>query len=499
MLRGMRKTLGACLAAGAVGLGASLAGAADAVPVSAGQVKLEAMKVELAWLADARAFNLSLRVVARPDGLELHGRVADEATRQHVLKLARQACYLPVRDALEVGQPCANPALRDAARTSVAAALAGRAGQVTVGVDPGGVVSLTGSVGSVEDKLEAGRALRGVSGCTRVDNRLEVAAVRRGGATLTAISRDGKQSVLGPVGAAGVVSVRADVPKDELPAPPRAYSADAAAPTLPSGPPPTQFVRIQVRHETVDPTPRPLAKPLVSGYATGSTATPDGLPGYPACDPCAGDVPLTAARVAPPPTLFSHLRGLVTPTKRAVVDAPPPAAAAPSPVRVVTEAAPVVSPEPVKPVPAPPPEPTRPAAVALTVPAAAPAVWPPAFATAPVTPYRPLPVPVAETPLPPVTPVAAKEPAEKAAPPAVAPAVMKVEKAKPTTPDQMRRAILAGCGKLVKDVKVETRPDGHAVYHLHASAKVEQELVAQLLTIPQVADSNAHIQIHLLP
>ena len=110
MLGRMRKTIVACLAAGAVGVGASLALSTDVgVPVSASQAKLEAMKVELAWLADAQAFNLTLQVVPTADGLELKGQVPDDATRQHVLKLARQACYLPVRDALEVGKPCLQP------------------------------------------------------------------------------------------------------------------------------------------------------------------------------------------------------------------------------------------------------------------------------------------------------------------------------------------------------------------------------------------------------
>ncbi|MFQ3672528.1 MAG: hypothetical protein SNJ83_02920 [Aggregatilineales bacterium] len=43
------------------------------------------------------------------------------------------------------------------------------------------------------------------------------------------------------------------------------------------------------------------------------------------------------------------------------------------------------------------------------------------------------------------------------------------------------------------------RPNGQPVFNLYASVRAEQEVTNALLSIPEVAASNAHIQIHLEP
>src|SRR5262249_1671728 len=66
------------------------------------QVRLGAMKVEMAWLADPATYSLPLEVQAHGDGLRASGRVPDDASRQQALEVARQASCLPVADGLTV-------------------------------------------------------------------------------------------------------------------------------------------------------------------------------------------------------------------------------------------------------------------------------------------------------------------------------------------------------------------------------------------------------------
>src|SRR5262252_447153 len=75
---------------------------AGAIQPSPAQLRSEAARVELAWLADPTTFALPLEVASRGDELEVRGKVPDEATRQHVLLVARQSCYLPVHDGLTI-------------------------------------------------------------------------------------------------------------------------------------------------------------------------------------------------------------------------------------------------------------------------------------------------------------------------------------------------------------------------------------------------------------
>src|SRR5262245_38862700 len=106
MVRMFRRAARLLVAAGALGAalapttalqarepgGIKLVGALQVTP---GQARLEAMKVELALLADPQVYRLGLEVRVCDDGLELCGEVANDKMRQHALRVARQACYLP--------------------------------------------------------------------------------------------------------------------------------------------------------------------------------------------------------------------------------------------------------------------------------------------------------------------------------------------------------------------------------------------------------------------
>lgn len=511
MLGNMRRALRHCLAAGAIGVGATFVGAAAAADVTPAQARAEAVKVELAWMADARAFSQHLQVLATPEGLEVRGQVADETTRQHVLRLARQSCYLPVRDALEVGpdRVVGDDLLRRAAFGTIAQELGSRAANVSVAAEPGGVVVLTGKVPTADDKLEAGRCLRGMSGCRRVVNRIEVGdAPPR---PLTVPTPPSPTRLVSGEVAPPIDALPVPKPKDELPPPtPKKEKAEPSVPTpaalaLPDVPtpvvpvaPPLKAVRIQVYRAPLDPGPRPVVQPRITGYATSGTVTaaPVGQLGY---MPCGGEVKLEMAAVDPPPTMmqrfFRSLLGVKhSPTKCVVVPTPVEAMPTPSVVEQV--------------VPATAPDAPRPVTTASAVrPTAAPSIWPPAHAAAKR--YRPVPTPTAPEP-PLLTPTAAREVAspeprpreplvKEAVPPMPTIATPPVPAAAPAvvSPERLRAQVVAGCAKLVREVKIEKRADGTFTLHIHASAKVEHELVARLLNLPQVVSSNAHIQIHL--
>src|SRR5262245_51478368 len=110
MHRALRRAARVCVATGTLGLPA-LALAQDvkpasgirkvgAVPMAPGQGHLEAMKVEMAWLADPTTFGHRLSVRPGVEGLELSGVVPNETVKAHALRVARQHCYLPLVDVI---------------------------------------------------------------------------------------------------------------------------------------------------------------------------------------------------------------------------------------------------------------------------------------------------------------------------------------------------------------------------------------------------------------
>src|SRR5262245_23758733 len=150
------------------------------VQVTPSQMRLEAMKVEMALLADYATYNLPLSVRVEQDCLSLYGQVNDEHTRMHALRVARQACYLPVKDALHGPTPAAPiqsvhlEAMRRTVRDVLERTIGDHVTELTVRINAEGQVTLTGMVSTVEDKVTASRSLRGLPGCNSVVNCLEV-------------------------------------------------------------------------------------------------------------------------------------------------------------------------------------------------------------------------------------------------------------------------------------------------------------------------------------
>src|SRR5262249_23822789 len=150
-------------------------------------------------------YDLPLTVRVEDDGLSLHGQVNDEHTRLHALRVARQACYLPIKDAMQGPtprapiQPVHLDALRRTVRDVLEHSLGNRLGETDVRLSGEGQVRLTGQVATVEDKVTASRALRGLPGCHSVVNCLDVQSHQQAGHTITLVTRDGQHAVHGVV------------------------------------------------------------------------------------------------------------------------------------------------------------------------------------------------------------------------------------------------------------------------------------------------------------
>src|SRR5262249_32101015 len=151
----------------------------ESTPLSAAHARLDEMKVELAWLADATTFPYQLDAHANGAALEVRGYVANEAVRAHALEVARRHTALPVADALKVYPGLVSRAagvsaqtLEEGAARMLADKMGGRARTLEVKAQANGQVAVTGSVLSVEEKLAVSRHLRRLRGCTAVANRL---------------------------------------------------------------------------------------------------------------------------------------------------------------------------------------------------------------------------------------------------------------------------------------------------------------------------------------
>lgn len=333
MLRMLRRAA-RLLVAGALGVALSPAAYLAAqdvrspasVQITSSQMKLEAMKVEMALLADYATYNLPLTVRVEDDCLSLHGQVNDEHSRLHALRVARQSCYLPVKDAMQGPTPRApiQSAHLDSMRRTVCdvieRSLGDRLNDLDVRLSAEGQVTLHGQVATVEDKLAASKALRGLPGCHSVVNCLAVETHRQAGHTITLVTRDGKHAVHGtvapgeaPTATAKKAASRDSAADSELLSPPRVRSTTHAPLPLPAPPstnlpstlPPARdvYVRLKSANQVAPityvaptsaaPTPAPVQSPI-SFPATSPTAAP-----APAAAPA--QVPMQAFVVVPYP------------------------------------------------------------------------------------------------------------------------------------------------------------------------------------------------------
>jgi osmotically-inducible protein OsmY len=305
MRRALRRAALALLTAGAPGL----AGPALAQPLPAaaptslppadtareGRGRLEEMKVEMAWLADAATFHCPLAARTVDGNLEVRGFVPGESMQEKALKLARAHTYLPVVNALQINPELApheagvNPdAVRQGAVEVLNEAFASAARGFDIRAESGGQVVISGSVNSVEEKLAVSRMLRKVRGCTCVSNYLQISPVMRDGRMVTQINAAGTLVVPGQVLCLdGTGQEPSAVPPPlaaaHAPPPPRVTYAPApkkvtvtmgttvAQPSPP--PPPVQSVVYPQQ-----PAPAPAVTPVVMPIEVPEPASPAAAP-----------------------------------------------------------------------------------------------------------------------------------------------------------------------------------------------------------------------------
>jgi hypothetical protein len=178
--------------------------AADTYRESRG--RLEEMKVEMAWLADPATFPYPMLARTVESRLELRGSIPNEACRQAAIRIARAHTHLPVVDTLQIdrGLPpsergVGEAAVRQGAVEVLSDAFGASARGFDIRAEADGKIAVSGSVGSVEEKLAVSRRLRKVRGCTYASNYLQISPEMRDGRMVTRIDAAGTLVVSGQV------------------------------------------------------------------------------------------------------------------------------------------------------------------------------------------------------------------------------------------------------------------------------------------------------------
>jgi hypothetical protein len=532
----MRRTLPGsflCLmAAGGLGLTSALAAGANPEPrsvtssatavtatvVHPSQAALEAMRVEMAWLADLSLFGHPLRVQARTDVIELHGTLPDETLHQHAIRIARQNSYMPVADLIQLEQHATAPqAAAEEIHRLVVAQLVKEFGERATGfevsVRPDGRINIRGSVLSVEDKLAISRSLRPVPGCKAVCNDLTVTPILRAGVPVTLVTRDGSHAVRGgippfteEVSTAGALKTRQAVTgghegEADLQLPSVVYPSPATrvsgpillppAPTLvlPSGLPairPAQAHKskaVSSGTQTLEVIPTPVTAPARSiVILTGSSTSVPASEGIIPATPPASATQAVTSDTAPAPrkTLWERITARRPATQRTTVKA----VAVTTVERTQTPGI-VATPQ------------------VVTKAAATPNPWPPAYSVRPVISpaEQPAPEPIKATVN---TQVAA--PALVQLPATAAPTLTPTPTPAPTQATvkldatRLMRQIQQACGSTVRKVQVvQMRDKSLRVIVQVANAASEKEAVEKILHLPEMALPGIVLEINVGP
>lgn len=172
-----------------------------ALPADA-QTRLEAIEIELAWLADPVTFPYHLTIYPAGLAFDVRGFVPSDAVRTHALKLARARTRRTVTDTIRIHPGMANgaaaapaDALQKGAAQALSEVLGERISTLNIRANANGQISLAGSVSCYEEKLTLSRRLRGLRGCTSVENHLSVVTVLREGKLYHLLTADGQHKV----------------------------------------------------------------------------------------------------------------------------------------------------------------------------------------------------------------------------------------------------------------------------------------------------------------
>jgi len=65
------------------------------------------------------------------------------------------------------------------------------------------------------------------------------------------------------------------------------------------------------------------------------------------------------------------------------------------------------------------------------------------------------------------------------------------------SPIALRRAVQKGCGKLAREVRVEKGKEGQLLVFVVGHRETEQQLIASLLALPEIASTSVKLEIHV--
>jgi osmotically-inducible protein OsmY len=283
MRRALRRAALALLAAGVPGL--ARPAFAQPLPPAApmtlppadtareGLWRLEEMKVEMAWLADAATFPHVIVAHSVDGNLELRGNVPSTALRDTAFRIARAHSRLPIVNFLQIDrsfQPRETGVNASAVRQGAVEVLTEAFGMAARGfeirAETDGQVAISGSVNSVEEKLAVSRKLRKVHGCTCVSNYLQISPVMRDGRMFTQINAAGSLVVPGQV-------LCLDGTGQELPGP----RPPAPAPAVQAMVPAAKALPGVVTMSPPAP-PRPAVRPTTVQVQATTTSTQPAIP-----------------------------------------------------------------------------------------------------------------------------------------------------------------------------------------------------------------------------
>jgi hypothetical protein len=297
--------------------------------------RLEEMKVQLALLSDVATFPYPVNTHASGGKILVLGSVPDAMVKQIALELARRNTSLTVTDGLKVyGDAKVRPTLRgvEYLQTEGKALLDRNHGDARhplhLSAQPNGMVAVTGSVYSVEEKLVVSRLFCRLAGCTGVLNQLTVLPVLRDGQRVVRVTRDGALTMPETAMQAqtGNVPAAAKAPA-MLPAP---------KPAAPIASPKVEIPKVDIKEEElhlpskVAPAPSRAQTATLIGGEPGAKTTIQATPVskskpaiLPAEEAKPGDVDILAAPKVP----ANWSRGVITwdndpPSKSATSPAP---------------------------------------------------------------------------------------------------------------------------------------------------------------------------------
>lgn len=188
-------------------------------PTSVPYDRLMEIMVELAWLADPVTSQCQLEAKVKGTTLYVHGKLADAAARDAVLRIARLNCPMKVVDESKIaGNRSEKVAPADSALLLQAAAVALREAFPTyhqnfrLQTSGEGKITVNGPVQGFEEKLAVSKALRRVRGCGCVLNQLALPGHSSHGIAPVAVSAPPRIDVPNAIPAKAIAQPGANAP-----------------------------------------------------------------------------------------------------------------------------------------------------------------------------------------------------------------------------------------------------------------------------------------------